>query len=306
MLKVEMAAAQNSRKYCAGTVITPDYLFKALALYKSLQAFGEIDFYILSVSKGEVKNFWQELRRDFGDIRLLHLSDIYSPEQLQKLEGLYGKNSNELRWVSKSKLMIHLLETFGYDAVAYLDCDLFFYDDYNFLFKELEANAILLTPHWRPISPAVDKIQFHCNFTDGLFNAGFLGANQHGMAALEWWHEMCRLYCERSRERGLFVDQKYLDLMPLYFEKVGILRHLGCNIAEWNRKFLRRQRLNGKIVIEKKWPLVFVHFTSLTINYIESGRDTALEQPLKIYQQALSDAKRQIRVWAVDQRQESS
>ena len=272
-------------------MITPDHLFKAIALYDSLNMFGTTDFYILSVCGDLPKDLGKVLGDDYTSVHVLYMEDIYTAVELDELQNRYGVDSDEIRWISKSRLMLFAITVLGYRKVLYLDCDLFFFHDYSFLFSALETDSVILTPHWRPIYPGVNKIQFYCNFTDGLFNAGFIGASYRGTAPLQWWHEMCRSRCECSRSLGLFVDQKYLDLLPLHFEKTGILRHRGCNVAEWNRNFLKREKEGKRIVIDGKWPLVFIHFTSMTIQYIENGQDQALEQPLHIYKQTLSRAK---------------
>jgi hypothetical protein len=185
--------------------------------------------------------------------------------------------------------MAHLLDSGICSELLYLDSDLYFFSEFSFLYESLAQASVLLAPHWRPIHPQPDRTQFLCNFTDGLYNAGFIGASRKGLPALRWWFEMCMFRCEVNTAKGLYVDQRYLDLLPLHFDDVDILRHLGCNVAEWNRSSSFREVRGGKVMVCGEWALVFVHFTELTMQLIETGKDAALAGPLSEYRRALQE-----------------
>ena len=51
---------------------------------------------------------------------------------------------------------------------------------------------------------------------------------------LAWWQEKLEFQCVVDTARGLFVDQKWMDLAPGLFPDVAILRHEGYNVAYWN------------------------------------------------------------------------
>ena len=82
-----------------------------------------------------------------------------------------------------SMMAAGLLESEGIRSLLYLDNDLCFFGDFEFLFQELQEHSLLLTPHWRPIDPDANAEQFFYNFRDGLYNAGFVGANNKGLVA---------------------------------------------------------------------------------------------------------------------------
>jgi len=142
-----------------------------------------------------------------------------------------------------------------------VDNDIVFFHDPTFLFEELKDASILLNPHWRIIEPDIDADWFLVNFRDGVYNGGFVGASQQGREALQWWARCCAFACEKDYKRGLFDDQKYLDLMPASFTKVKILQHRGCNVAYWNQFENERTMHNGQVMINDMWPVVFVHYT---------------------------------------------
>jgi hypothetical protein len=103
------------------------------------------------------------------------------------------------------------------------------------------------------------------------YNLGFLAVSRHPSLAtfLTWWKDKLEFRCVVDIERGLFVDQKWMDLAPGLFDDVAILRHAGYNVAYWN---LRQRAMvvedGGQIAVNGQ-PLRFFHF---------SGVDPALQQ----------------------------
>jgi len=267
------------------TVVSSDFLQQALALYLSATKHGDCDFFILVADDHhDAERFREVQQRVNGRLTLLRRRDLQ-----RNLAFHYDEDS--LRWALKPSLMLHLLETLRYDAVMFADNDVCFFESYDFLFKELERSAVLLTPHWRPINPEENLAQFTCNFSHGLYNAGFIGASRKGVEALRWWEHVCKVRCEKREGEGFYVDQRYLDALPVYFDGVRVLDHKGCNVAEWNAEHLPRVAVGGKSFVEI-WPIVFIHFTGLTIKRIDENRDPALEAYLETYRKLLNEAER--------------
>jgi hypothetical protein len=104
---------------------------------------------------------------------------------------------------------------------------------------------------------------------------------------MNWWAEMCFYKCEIDKSNGHYVDQTYLNLMPIYFDRVGILRHRGCNVAVWNQIECKRILQDNKVLINGKWDVVFIHFTNYTIQAILYGSDQLLLPYLEEYLKAL-------------------
>ena len=86
------------------------------------------------------------------------------------------------------------------------------------------------------------------------------------------------------------MDQRYLDAFPVYFDGVKIIKHLGCNIAQWNTDYLKREAMGANILINGRWPLIFIHFSAVTIDNIEHGNDTVLMPHLSAYRELLLKA----------------
>ncbi|MBS1618491.1 MAG: hypothetical protein JST76_08230, partial [Bacteroidetes bacterium] len=166
--------------------------------------------------------------------------------------------------------------------------DIYFFGDYAFLFDLLDEYNFLLTPHHYPRDPDRDQNWLEANFRVGLYNAGFVAVSRDAIAHLDWWAACCAYRCEKNPLRGMFDDQKYLDLIPVMNEQAHVLRHKGCNVAEWNKVVIRRTERDGQIYLDEKYPLVFIHFNGTTVRAIEQGEEPLLKKPLATYMENLS------------------
>lgn len=217
------------------------------------------------------------------------LDSLSGDEKVEKVIAKYSDSLDKLRWCLKPLWLKHLLQSQGVliSKLIYLDNDLFFYSDYSFLFELLDEHNYLLTPHYYRQSPNEKQNWFEANFRVGLYNAGFFGANSKSFSGLNWWADCCLYRCEKSAIRGLFDDQKYLDLLPVVEDKVHVLKHKGCNLAGWNKDVCPRESIKGEIRIDKQFPLVFIHFNAMTIREILKGSDEVLLPQLEKYTEAL-------------------
>jgi len=210
-------------------------------------------------------------------------------ETVARLRQKYRSDKSILRWSLKPVWLQYLLSTGQYQEVIYVDPDICFFSNPGFLFDELSTGSILLSPHWRSTDPEVDPVNFELNFMDGIYNGGFLGASQHGIDALRWLTKACLYKCEIDRERGLYYDQKYFDLLSSRFEGVREIMHRGCNVASWNRIDCKRELVGETVLINGSYPIVFIHFTRSTIQGILGGKDVLLVSYLEEYQRILND-----------------
>ena len=200
----------------------------------------------------------------------------------QTIISKYGSSKDKLRWSLKPVFLRHLLETTT-DKVIYVDNDIYFFGDFAFLFDLLDTHDFLLTPHHYPRDPHRDQNWLEANFRVGLYNAGFVGVNQNATKDLTWWADCCAYRCEKNLLRGTFDDQKYLDLIPVMNENTHIIRHKGCNVAEWNRSVISRSEKDGKVFLDEVYPLVFIHFNGTTVRAIEQGEEPLLKKSLSLY-----------------------
>lgn len=199
------------------------------------------------------------------------ISHKYNSHDINKFIDKYYSNYDKLRWSLKPAIIKYFLVDKKYDVVIYVDNDIYFINNVDFLIQETNK-GILLTKHHRPLYPSDNAFlnnQFLCNFTDGFFNAGFIAANKFGLKAIEWWSEMNYWQCSKAKNYGLFDDQKYLDIMALEFNKcINICDHPGCNLATWNSLTIKRERVNNSWIINDNYEPIFCHFSDM--NYKKS------------------------------------
>lgn len=262
------------------TIITPDYVPFAKVLGKSLQKFiPDIVIQVLIVDEVDISS---------NKILNIHPinSVINSPLSKEIFKKYAYTNLDRFRWALKPIFIDYLLKK-GFNKVIYADHDLFFVNNYEFLFKYLEEDDILLTPHWANINPLQNEKSLLDVLQGGMYNAGFIGVNKKAEKALNWWAEVCHYKIERNQPLGLFDDQKYLDVLPAQFDNVKIIKHQGCNLASWNIESCKREMVSDKLMINRKFEPVFIHFNRETIANIFNGNDEYLQSFLDEYTQLL-------------------
>jgi hypothetical protein len=234
------------------TISTQSHIYKVQALYQSLLPFYEGNFFCLLIDA--------EKQSIDNHITTHDLNDLVSNEA-QAVKKKY--KGNKLRWALKS-IYLKFVVNQGFERVLYVDNDICFYGSPQFLFDKLIEKSFLLTPHFYPTNPQKDQNWLEANYRVGLYNAGFIGVSKIGVEILDWWTNCCLYNVKKSFWRGLFDDQKYLDLVPVKFEDVEVVKHRGCNLAGWNSdqsEIVRDD--NGQFLIQNE-PLIFIHFTPLS------------------------------------------
>lgn len=264
------------------TITTYSHLAQTLALRDSVLGFSnDISFCVLIIDKEDIA----PLKED--NTNFYTLNDIGNAHLAKPIIKKYSNDKDKLRWSLKPVFLHFLLINCGFSKAVYVDNDIFFFNDFTFLFDELDQKDVLLCPHWRCTKSSVNKDWFLVNFTDGFYNAGFFAAGKNADEPLKWWAEACLFKCAKILRKGLFDDQKYLDFMPVIFENVGIIKHRGCNVAFWNQIENKRLITDGKVLINGQWDIVFIHFTKELIKAIKSKKEPCLTEHLNIYKQAV-------------------
>jgi hypothetical protein len=258
------------------TIITADYLPFAKVLHTSLQKnMPGISLQVLVVDNN-----------NFASSQNFVIHSIESVINSPVAKGIYKKyahtNPSNFRWALKPVFISYLLQK-EFDRVIFTDGDLYFVNNFSFLLEELDTNDILLTPHWANLNPFENEGSLKDVLRGGLYNAGFIGVNQRGAEIINWWAEMCHYKTEEDPASGLFFDQKYLDILPVQFENVKILKHQGCNLASWNVQTCKREIINGKLLINQQFEPVFIHFNRETIVNILNRNDRFLHPYLEEY-----------------------
>lgn len=231
------------------TISTISHLYKTYALADSIAPFGGVLHVLLIDGDHKINNQTPQ--------NICYYSlDILTDEIAKQIISKY-KIKDKLRWALKPVFLMYLLK--NYSEVIYVDNDIYFFNDFSFLFEKLKEKSILLTPHFYESDPEKNQNWLEANFRVGLYNAGFIGANSEAKPALDWWAKCCLYNVRKSYKRGLFDDQKYLDLVPVIFDKVEIMKHKGLNLAGWNYKNYSNK------YFENTNNLIFIHFAELSL-----------------------------------------
>jgi hypothetical protein len=265
------------------TIVTKDFIPLANVLYRSLRENGN-DF-----------SFWVLVIDDIEGIPASEGKNIISTNQLLNspvAKEIYDKyahtNHDLLRWALKPVLISWLLENKA-DHVIFCDPDLYFIGKYEFIFEQLSTADVLLTPHWNNINVFEFEDGLFSIMRNGMYNAGFIASSKKGLPAMQWWAGVCNYKMERQQDLGVYDDQKYLDVLPIEFPGVQVLRHRGCNLASWNIDTCKRELINGKLMINKIYDPIFIHFAKDTISNILNRNDALLKPFFDKYIAALHD-----------------
>lgn len=230
------------------TISSVDYLPQSItSLVEAAKHCGPCDLIVLLVTMRNVSHHNQILNP--RGIKVLNLPALADHGLADNVIYNYGKDN--LRWGLKPSLMSKLLDS--YESVVYIDNDILFVGDWEWLWKDVESHDVTITPHR-------GKPSAWFQWNNGVYNAGFVGASLSGLPTIIKWEELCAWKCEINRELGLYVDQKYLDIFPTLCN-CKIVKHAGCNLAAWN--------MDVSIINEEGEPtvngdpLVFVHLSNL-------------------------------------------
>ena len=168
----------------------------------------------------------------------------------------------ELSTAVKPYAFEHLFRTQALDRIVYLDPDIRIYSGLHKIVETLDKADIALTPH---LTGSLDDDRRPAEIDilrAGAYNLGFIAISKsrNADAFLAWWQQRLYDHCVVDLPRGLFVDQRWVDLVPGMFEGVAIVRDAGYNVAYWNLSHrVVSLSENGYQVAGS--PLSFFHFS---------------------------------------------
>ncbi|CAB4921419.1 unannotated protein [freshwater metagenome] len=136
----------------------------------------------------------------------------------------------------KAALLEHVLAG-GCWAAIHLDTDMLVTGRLDPLIAALDGGSVVLTPHLltSPRGLAARSV-LQAVQVAGVMNGGVVGVrgDARGRAFLGWWGDRLAVCCTADPARGVFHDQRWLDLAPGLLEGVAILDDPGTNVAFWN------------------------------------------------------------------------
>lgn len=187
-------------------------------------------------------------------------------DELPEMAFRYGVT--ELSTAIKPAAFRYLFERDECDAALYLDPDVLVVSPLAEAVEALrEGGSAVLTPHI--CAPVEDgrKPDDQSMLRGGIYNLGFLALanDEDARRFVSWWHRRLVRDCRIDLEEGLFVDQKWADLLPCFVDRTRILRHPGYNVAYWNLAQRKVARVDGRWTSNDE-PLRFVHWSGVDLS----------------------------------------
>jgi hypothetical protein len=238
-----------------GTVFAKNYLAMGRVLAESFrQRHPDVPFFALLSDEPDGCLAAAE------PFRLLRLEDVRSPE-IDPLRFAHSRQG--LATTVKPLLLRHLLDC-GFQTAMFLDPDILILNDLNRVFDTARSHAVTLTPHLLSPAKAGAGAGRELNILkSGVYNGGLLCVSESASARrfLNWWLDRVGESCRHAVAEGVYFDQRWLDLAPVFFEDVFIYRDPGCNVAYWNlpERSLRFTP-DGSVSVDGV-PCCFFHFS---------------------------------------------
>jgi lipopolysaccharide biosynthesis glycosyltransferase len=266
----------------AFTICTNSFLSLARAAAKSfLKHHHDYEFFVGIIDPRD-----PDIEKYYEGFKIVYCDKI-GVDGLESMAKSY--NISELSCALKSYFTRFFIKEYpSASEILYLDADLFFYAPLAELAGLHTEYDIVLTPHI--INPMVfdgkqpDEIAY---LATGTYNGGFFSmrVTENSRRFINWWCERMRDYCFYSLEQGLFVDQKWMNLVPVFFDKVFIIKAPGYNVSYWNLHERSISLENDQYWVNKEDKLRFFHYSSINLKqgilfYKQQDRFTETSLPL--------------------------
>lgn len=217
------------KELAAATIVAKNYLSHARVLATSFHRFHpEIPFIVLLAD--DVDGRFDPREEPFT---LLTLDEVGIP-QLRDVRFQYTQQ--ELSYAATPYLISALLDQ-GFARVAYFKQESLVTGDLTPVLELTKQRSIVLTPHLLDPLTGADRIDRELNILQsGVYNVGFLGVSgtPAGRAFLSWWSDRTHDHCVHDVPRGLHFEQRWLDLVPAYFDDWCYVRDRRFNVGHWN------------------------------------------------------------------------
>lgn len=258
----EIASTPTARAYATPTltfftICSRNFLAFAKTLFQSLREHHPgVTFYVALCDAPDAFAPFDPANEPFP---IINLDDLDLP-QWRDMAQRY--NITEFNTAIKPFVIRHLMRRHPGECIVYLDPDIIVKSRLVELEEALGGGAsVVLTPH---ITNPAENTESNDNtmLKYGIYNLGFVAFQntQQAAAAVEWWGRRLIDQCVIDLPNGIFVDQKWADLLPAFLSDSFILRHPGYNIAYWNVGQRQVTQSHGRYFVNGE-PLRFAHFS---------------------------------------------
>ena len=280
------------------TICAENYFAQAITMADSLKKTShttiDIDIWVLDNSRPlfESSNF----------------NVINTQKHIPHFESLALRyNVLELSTALKPYIFMHYITKHQRDDfIIYLDPDLYFLGDITKIISgALEASDYALTPHIKSPIPKDGKRPSDKDIlASGTFNLGFLALKLNKTTTrplqdmIAWWASWLEKECWSDPQRGVFTDQKWINLAITMWQSYTTINDDGLNVAYWNLHERRIIYTDGVFRVNDT-PLVFFHFSGFIPQEMRLSKhenriglipeDTALFDLALIYTESLKE-----------------
>jgi glycosyltransferase involved in cell wall biosynthesis len=242
------------------TICAKNYIPYARTLFDSLQEnYPDVSFYLILADRLD------EYAIDLAPgITLVEAGQL----PIDDLEGMtFRYDITEFNTAIKPASFRYIFDNSAHDSVVYIDPDILVVSPLVEMQDLLEGGAqAVLTPHiCEPVEDG-EKPDDLSMLNAGIYNLGFLALqrSEEVLRFIDWWHRRLIKDCRIDLAQGLFVDQKWADLLPCFVADAAVLRHPGYNVAYWNLMHRHIELQNGKWRSNGE-PLRFFHFSGIDV-----------------------------------------
>ncbi|MGO4168384.1 glycosyltransferase [Novosphingobium sp. YAF33] len=276
----DMMPEDNAGRTAIFTISSNNYMpYTSTLVNSSVASHPNADHYLcLADTRVETQGFYPD------KCEILETSELQIPD----FHGFaFRYDIMEMNTAAKPYMFLYLFAK-GYDRVVYFDPDIKVYRKITPVFEAMDAGArAVFTPHLTEPAETVVPPDDITIMRAGIYNLGFAAFRRsEGVEeVLRWWARRLRYQCVNAQNDGIFVDQKFMDLVPGFLPDVAILRNTTLNAAYWNL-FQRHLEGNG----EGDWlidgeSLIFFHFSGY-----DPRNSQQLSKHTSMFSQGNSDA----------------
>lgn len=267
------------------TSINSNYLSKAVLLAKTLKQQDPAAKFILALVDdipGGVK-----IPDNIFD-GILYTDQLKCWDNPQRIFFQY--NVVEACTAVKPATALAIMDQYHCEKICYLDPDIAVFSRFTEVEDLLDVYSMVFTPH----TTVPEEKDYYIIGNEILFlkrgtnNLGFFAvkSDEEGRRFLTWWHKRLTAYCLDDRCKsekllsvcglaGVFTDQKWIDLVPSFFDNYYILKHPGYNVSTWNLSHRIASKESDGSYLINGLPLRFFHFSG-----IDSGDHMAVMEEL--------------------------
>jgi hypothetical protein len=256
-----MQTSSSDREFVLCSIVTRSHLARARVLASSLREHHPSAQVLVAVTDGD-----DTIAQSAEPFRILPIAELAVPEWRQRC---FQYDALELCCAVKPHLLAHAFRHLGAARAVYADADLLICAPIDALLDRIQSASIVLTPHLvdRRDDERQRGTEFDCLATSGSYNAGLIGLRRDATsnAFLDWWAGRLDRGAVHAPARGLYFDQRWLDLVPGLFPDVAVFRHRGYNVSYWRHPLDGASMQNGRLIVEGG-PVCVYHFTGFDVD----------------------------------------